>query len=160
MQAVNAILVPTDLTAGSRRALAYAMQLADAFGASLQVIHVLEESFALAGYLEMYAPPGDYLEAAERQARVELEAELTAEQKTRYSASLIVRIGNPTNEILEYLGEHREIDLVVMATAGRGGVARFMMGSVTDRVVRAAACPVLTLHPHDPVEADAGTRAA
>ena len=160
MQAVSAILVPTDFSAGSRRALAYAMQLADAFGASLQVIHVLEESFALAGYLEMYTPPGDYLEAAERQARVEFEAELTAEQKTRYSVSLIVRIGNPTNEILEYLGEHREIDLGVMATAGRGGVARFMMGSVTDRVVRAAPCPVLTMHPHDPVEADAGNRAA
>ena len=63
MQTVNSILVPTDFSVGSKRALAYAMQLADAFGASLQVIHVLEESFALAGYLEMSAASGDYLEA-------------------------------------------------------------------------------------------------
>ena len=159
MQAVNSILVPTDFSAGSKRALAYAMQLADAFGASLQVIHVLEESFALAGDLELYAA-GDYLEAVKRQARVELEAELTADQKSRYTVSLAVRTGNPTNEILAYLGEHREIDLVVRATAGRGGVARFMMGSVTDRVVRAAPCPVLTLHPRDPAETVAGNRAA
>jgi nucleotide-binding universal stress UspA family protein len=151
MQPVNSILVPVDFSAGSKRALAFAMQLADALGASLHVIHVLEESFALAGYLEMYALPGDYMEVAARQAAIELEAQLTPEQKAHYSAALVVRIGKPANEILGYLAEHREIDLVVMATAGRGGVARFMMGSVTDRIVRAAPCKVLTLHPHDHV---------
>jgi len=159
MQAVNSILVPTDFSEGSKRALAYAMRLADAFGASLHVIHVLEESFALAGYLELYAP-GDYMGAVEQQARVELDAELTADQKSRYAASLVVRTGSSANEILAYLGEHREIDLVVMATAGRGGVARFMMGSVTDRVVRAAPCPVVTFHPRDHAETEAGDRAA
>jgi nucleotide-binding universal stress UspA family protein len=48
----------------------------------------------------------------------------------------------------------------VLATAGRGRVARFMMGSVTDKVVRAAPCPVLTLHPHDHAAEDEGNRAA
>jgi nucleotide-binding universal stress UspA family protein len=47
-----------------------------------------------------------------------------------------------------------------MATTGRGSIARFMMGSVTDKVLRAAPCPVLTLHPHDHVVADEGNRAA
>jgi nucleotide-binding universal stress UspA family protein len=160
MQAVNSILVPTDFSAGSRRALAYATQLADRFGASLHLIHVLEDMFAMAGYLEMYAPPGDYMEAAARQAGAELEIQLEPEQKARYSAVLAVRTGRPAHEILAYLAEHPEIDLVVMATAGRGGVARLMMGSVTDGVVRAAACPVLTLHPHDHAVTDAGDRAA
>jgi nucleotide-binding universal stress UspA family protein len=160
MQAVNSILVPTDFSPGAGRALAYAIQLADVFGASLHLVHVLEDSFALAGYLEMYAPPGDFMEAASRQAGAELEAQLTPEQKARHSAALVVRIGKPAREILEYLAEHPEIDLVVMATAGRGAVARFMMGSVTDRVVRAAPCPVLTMHPHDHLGADPGNRAA
>lgn len=160
MQAVKSILVPTDFSAGSKRARAYAIQLADSFGASLHVIHVLQDSFALSGYMEIYAPPADYLAALERQAQMELEAQLTPEQKARHSVSLVVRVGNPTTEILEYLAEHREIDLVVMATAGRGGVARFMMGSVTDRLVRTARCPVLTMHPQGHVEADAGNRAA
>ena len=152
MKAVNSILVPMDFSAGSKRALAYAIQLAEPFGASLHLIHVLEDSFAMAGYLEMYALPGDYMEAVARQAAAELEAQLTPEQKARYSAALVVRIGRPANEILGYLAEHPEIDVVVMATAGRGAVARFMMGSVTDRIVRAAPCPVLTMHPQDHAE--------
>jgi nucleotide-binding universal stress UspA family protein len=73
---------------------------------------------------------------------------------------MVVRIGRPAAEILAYLAEHPGIDLVVMATAGRGRVARFMMGSVTDKVVRTAPCPVLTLHPHDHAEEGEGNRAA
>lgn len=158
MQAVNSILVPTDFSADSKRALTYAMQLADAFDTSLHVIHVLDDSFALAGYLETYA--GDYMEAAAQQATVQIEALLTPTQKARYSAALVVRIGKPANEILAYLAEHREVGLVVMATAGHGRVARFMTGSITDKVVRAAPCPVLTLHPHDRAEEEAPNRAA
>jgi nucleotide-binding universal stress UspA family protein len=134
------------------------MQLADTFGTSLYVIHVLDDSFALAGYLEMYA--GDYMETAARQAAEQLESLLTPEQKARYSSALVVRIGKPANEILGYLAEHREVELVAMATAGRGRVARFMTGSVTDKVVRAAPCPVLTLHPEDHVEEAPANRAA
>jgi nucleotide-binding universal stress UspA family protein len=119
---------------------------------------VLDDSFALAGYLEMYG--GDYMETAGQQAGAQLEGLLTPEQKNRYSAALAVRIGKPAHELLAYLGEHREIDLVVMAMAGHGRVARFMMGSVTDKVVRASPCPVLTLHPHDHVGEGAGNRAA
>jgi nucleotide-binding universal stress UspA family protein len=158
MQPVNSILVPTDFSANSKHALEYAIQLADTFGASLHVIHVLDDSFALGGYLEMYA--GDYMEAANRQAAVQLEALLTPEQKARYSAAVVVRNGKPATEILAYIAEHHDIGLVVMATTGRGSVARFMMGSVTDKVVRAAPCPVLTLHPNDHVEEGAGPRAA
>ena len=158
MQAVNSILVPVDFSAGSKHALAYAIRLVGTFGASLHVIHVLDDSFALAGYLETYA--GNYMETAEQQAGAELEDLLTPGQRTRYSPALVVRIGRPAVEILQYLAEHPEIDLVVTATAGRGRVARFMTGSVTDKVVRAAPCPVLTLHPHDHVAEDEGNRAA
>ena len=77
-----------------------------------------------------------------------------------YLAALVVRNGKPASEILAYIAEHHDIGLVVMATTGRGGVARFMMGSVTDKVVRAAPCPVLTLHPNDRVEEQAPNRAA
>ena len=158
MRAVNSILVPVDFSASSTHALAYAIRLADTFGASLHVIHVLDDSFAVAGYLETYV--GDYMESAARQAGAELEGLLTPKQKARYSAALVVRIGKPANEILAYLAEHREVGLVVMATAGRGRVARFMTGSITDKVVRAAPCPVLTLHPHDRAEEEAPNRAA
>ena len=61
------------------------------------------------------------------------------------------RLGNPAAEILDRLEEEPNIDLVVMATHGRGGVARLLMGSVTEKIIRSAPCPVLTLreHPQD-----------
>jgi nucleotide-binding universal stress UspA family protein len=107
MQAVNAILVPVDFSAGSRHALAYATRLAGTFGASLHVVHVLDDSFALAGYLETYA--GHYMETAAKQAAAELEEVLTPEDKTRFSAALEVRVGKPVGEILAYLTEHPEM---------------------------------------------------
>ncbi|MGH9372477.1 MAG: universal stress protein [Vicinamibacterales bacterium] len=161
MPAIKTILVPTDFSAASERALRYACDLADVFGASLHVIHVLENPFIPGGYMEMYAaPPGDYLESLDRQARAHLDTVLTAEQKSRYSAELALRSGAPAQQILEYAKEHGAIDLVVISTTGRGGVARLVMGSVTNKIVRTAPCPVLTLHPHDRIETGTGHRAA
>lgn len=161
MTPVKIILVPTDFSPASKRALRYACQLAAAFGASLHIIHVLENPFAQAAFGEMYvAPPGDFLEELDRRARAELEAQLSAEENAKYSAVFILRAGAPAHEILEYLNEQGAIDLVVMATAGRGGVARLMMGSVADKVVRAAPCPVLTLHPDNRADVGSTSRAA
>ena len=56
-----------------------------------------------------------------------------------------MRLGRPTDEIVRYASEH-EIDLIVMGTHGREGVARMLLGSVAEKVVRRAACPVLTVH--------------
>ena len=161
MRVIKTILVPTDFSAASKRALRYACDVADAFGASVHVMHVLVNPFGPGAFMEMYAPPSDdYLEKIDRQARAELDAQLTAEEKVKYSAVFIIRMGTPAQEILEYVREHGTIDLVVMATAGRGGVARLLMGSVADKIVRAAPCPVLTLHPEDQANAEFTYRAA
>ena len=161
MEPIKVILVPTDFSPSSGRALRYACSVADAFGASLHIIHVLENPFVPAAYNEMYLPPpGDYLEELGRRRRAELEAQLTAEEKRKYSAVFVMRVGAPAQEILAYLNEQGAIDLVVMATAGRGGVARLMMGSVADKLVRSAPCPVLTLHPPDRADAGPTYRAA
>ena len=161
MGAIHTILVPTDFSPASAHALRYARELADAFGASLHVLHVVENPFAPGAFMEMYTPPpGDYLVMLETEAGKHLDSVLTEEEKVRYSAVLALRIGTPAQQILEYLQEHGAIDLVVMATTGRGGVARLMLGSVTDRLVRSAPCPVLTIHPHDPEQPRARHRAA
>ena len=161
MQPIKIILVPTDFSPASKRALRYACHLADATGASLQIIHVMENPYLPNAFSGYYAPlPGEFLEDLDRRTRAELEAQLTAEEKTRYSAVFVLRMGSPAHEILEYLNDQDAIDLVVMATAGRGGVARLMMGSVADKVVRAAPCPVLTLHPAEQVATGTTFRAA
>ena len=70
---------------------------------------------------------------------------LSEEEKAKYQPKLVYRTGATADEILDYLREQGDIDLVVMATHGRGGAARLMMGSVADKIVRAAPCPVLTI---------------
>jgi universal stress protein A len=147
--AVKNILVPTDFSAASEAAVRYAYELALALGARLHVLHVLENPFAPGAFMEMYSPPpSDYFTELQRQTEEKLRTSLSEEQKTRVGAELSTRMGVPSSEILDRLDEQPAIDLVVMATHGRGGVARLVMGSVTDKVIRAAPCPVLTLREH------------
>lgn len=149
--AVKNILVPTDFSAGSEEAVRYALDLAVSLGATLHVVHVLEDPFAPGAFMEMYSPPpAEYFIDMERQADERLRASLTAEQKQQCPVVMTTRMGVPATEILARLQEEPTIDLVAMATHGRGSVARFVMGSVTDKVIRAAPCPVVTMreHPH------------
>jgi nucleotide-binding universal stress UspA family protein len=149
MTRIKTILVPTDFSAASKQALRYACGLADAFGASLHLLHVTENPFIPGGYMEFYAAPPDLLAQLERDALRLLETSLTAEERERYNVVLVSRIGAPAQQILDYLAERTNIDLVVMGTHGRGAIARLMMGSVAERVVRAAPRPVLTIRPDD-----------
>jgi len=161
MAVITTILVPTDLSAESDRALAYACDLAHALGASLHILHVVEDPFAAGAFMEMYTPPpAGYVDRMERDAQARLDTLLTPERKARYAAVTVTRIGAPARQILEYVREHPAIGLIVMATAGRGGVARLMMGSVADKVVRTAPCPVLTLHRDEHPQPASAHRAA
>ena len=161
MQVIRNILVPTDFSAASTSALRSACKVADAFGASVHVLHVFEKPFGRETFLEMYPPPPqEYVEALDRQARADLDAQLTMDEKAKYSAVLTMRMGVPAPEILRYIHEHGALDLVVMATAGRGAVARLLMGSVADKIVRAAPCPVLTMHPGEQGDANVTEEAA
>jgi len=145
MPPIKKILVPTDFSEASKESLRYACTLADALHASLHIIHVNQNPYVPGGFLDFYVPPPGFFEEAERATSRDLEALLTAEEKTRYGATLVHRTGAPAYEILDYLREQGDIDLAVMATHGRGGAARLMMGSVADKIVRAAPCPVLTI---------------
>ena len=150
MQPIKTILVPTDFSAPADRALAYARSLADACGASLHLLHVIEDPFAGGVYMGMVgAPPEGYFEHLDQQSRARLAGLLTEADQKKYSVVLATRMGQAVTEILGYVRDHGAIDLIVIATAGRGAVARMLMGSVTDKIVRMAPCPVLTIHPHD-----------
>jgi universal stress protein A len=145
MSGIKKILVPTDFSKASRQSLRYACTLADALHASLHIIHVNQNPYMPGGFLDFYVPPPDFFQEIERATSRDLEALLTAGEKTKYGAVFVHRTGAAAYEILDYLREQGDIDVVVMATHGRGGAARLMMGSVADKVVRAAPCPVLTI---------------
>ena len=154
MPRIKTILVPTDFSAASEHALAYARDLADASGATIHLLHVFDNPFAAGAFMEMYTPaPDDYVERIERQALRQLEALLTAEQKARYAPTFAARMGLPAQQILQYAEEHGAIDMIVLSTGGHGRVARLLLGSVADKVVRMAPCPVVTVHPHDRTDA-------
>ena len=160
MTDLNKILVPTDFSPASAEALKQACALAEALHAELCVLHAVEQPYPLSVPIDFYSPPPEgFAEQREREAREQLEALLTPDQKERYHAAMELRHGDPVRAVLQYLYEHGAVHLVVMATHGRGGVARLMMGSVADKIVRMAPCPVLTVRVPDGHEPDV-TRAA
>jgi universal stress protein A len=138
------ICVPVDFSDTSVAALNYAKALADAFHAKLHLLHVLVNWF----------PDGDfpispqvYLEL-EKSAKAQLERQLTQQDVAKYRAKLELVSG--TSEFVEIVRYARDqkIDLLVMGTHGRGPIAHMLLGSVAEKVVRKAPCPVLTVrHP-------------
>ena len=161
MSHIQSILVPVDFSTASDRALATARDLATAFGATIHLLHVFETPLAMGAFMDMYTPaPDDYVESLATRARAQLEALLMEQERTGGRAVVAVRRGMPGDEILKYAREHGAIDLIVLATSDRGRVARLMMGSVADLIVRSAPCPVLTVHAHDRDEARERGRAA
>lgn len=140
------ILVPTDFSSPSDAALATAKALAAQFGASIQLLHVLDDPYATAACATDacgYLPPG-LKESWQRQAQAHLDAQLTEAERAQFRATTNVVFGSPATSIVEYARDNR-MNLIVMGTHGRGGVAHLLLGSVTERVVRTAECPVLTV---------------
>jgi len=107
--------------------------------------------------LERLAASGRHGTPAEREANERLRQMLPACQPQATGASLVTRAGDPVREIVSYAAE-TNADLVVLGTHGRGPVAHMLMGSVAERVVRTAPCPVLTVrHPQHEFVSDVQT---
>jgi nucleotide-binding universal stress UspA family protein len=119
------ILVPHDFSETSEAAMKYATELARIFGATLYVLHVSEA-------------------AVDDALRERLLKTVTTRDQSEFNPNFEVRYGATPMEIVRYANE-RNIDLIVMGTHGRGFMAHAVMGSVTEKVVRNAACPVLAL---------------
>jgi nucleotide-binding universal stress UspA family protein len=149
MITLRQILVPTDFSEPSDKAIRYAEAFAQAFGGTtVHFLHVVESTF-----LQGWTPDGyvgalpEYRERMEREARQALEARVAASELPRSAIRLATRVGHPVVEILRYAKEEA-VDLIVLGTHGRSRLGHLLMGSVAERVVRTAPCPVLTVrHP-------------
>jgi universal stress protein A len=140
---VKRILVPVDFSKSSGNALRYGCALAEKFSAEVHLLHVTDPLKG-PGYLP---PPEEWLEELQQQARKELEKLPEPGLAGRLSVRREIRSGFPFTEIIGYAREHG-IALIVMGTHGRSGLAHVLLGSVAERVVRKAPCPVLTVrHP-------------
>jgi nucleotide-binding universal stress UspA family protein len=143
--ALKQLLLATDFSDPSAAALDYAKAFAEAFDATIHVLHVVEDLAAHAWTTEVYvaALPGVH-EEMERQARARLDAVFSAEERQRFRVRPELRLGSPFVEIVRYARD-QQIDLIIMGTHGRGPIAHVLLGSVAERVVRKAPCPVLTV---------------
>jgi nucleotide-binding universal stress UspA family protein len=131
------ILVPIDFSTSSDAALAYARQLAGSFDSSLHLLHVCEPVFLRA----VVGDPRD----RETAMLNRLEARLTDEDRSRFRALTAVEQSDvPADEIVRF-ARLKDIELIVMGTHGRAGMAHLLLGSVAERVVRTSPCPVVTL---------------
>jgi nucleotide-binding universal stress UspA family protein len=145
MLAIKTILVPTDFSEASQSALEYATGLAAAFGATIHVVHVMEDLLAHAWSAEVYvASMPNLREEIEKEAQERLAAMMTDEDRIRFRALTVIVAGNPFLEIVRY-AKANAIDLIVMGTHGRGPIAHMLLGSVAEKVVRKSPCPVLTV---------------
>jgi nucleotide-binding universal stress UspA family protein len=143
---LNRILVPTDFSETADYALAYAKDLAARLGASLHLVHVYSDPYAAAAYApEVYASvPAEVRQRALEEVRERLLERLDASEECRFRGSRGVVRGLVAPQIVDY-ATSQNIDVIVMGTHGRRGVAHLLLGSVAEHVVRTAGCPVLTV---------------
>jgi nucleotide-binding universal stress UspA family protein len=146
MIVLKKILVATDFSEPSDAALAYGRELARTFNAQLIVAHVTDDVSAHAyGGPDaiVFAPDlqGEIDEAARRQ----LDALVFAEDRHDLGALTIVLRSKIVWAAITDYARDTDVDLIVLGTHGRGAVAHLLIGSVAERVVRMAPCPVLTV---------------
>ena len=146
MIALKNILVATDFSEPAAVALAYGRDLARTFNARLHVVHFVNDVH--------YAPElglvgAELQKDLERVAWRDLDAIITSDDTRTLALVTDVRTSiNAAAGIVDY-AKKNAIDLIITGTHGRGAVKHLLMGSVAERVVRTAPCPVLTVHAHE-----------
>jgi nucleotide-binding universal stress UspA family protein len=158
MITVKNILVATDFGEASDSALRYGRELAGRFSATLHVLHVVENFYVTTFGAETYAAIVPEMQREiEESARKRLdEALIDSDRSGPATKPVVITSGSPAYAIVDYARENG-IDLIVLGTHGRGALAHLLMGSVAERVVRVASCPVLTVRnpEHEFVRPDA-----
>ena len=140
------ILVPIDFSEPSEAAFEYAKALAVQFDGRLHLLHVVPEPFVYPWGAEGAALPlGEMMMDAERTTKERLAGFVPVGDPLAGRVTVSTELGVPFNRILHY-AETEGTDLIVMGTHGRGTVGHLLLGSVTERVVRKATVPVLTVH--------------
>jgi nucleotide-binding universal stress UspA family protein len=143
MTSIKRILVPTDFSEPADEALNYAFDLAQTMGATVSLAHVFEDPFQPAFYSEQYVPmPTDFRDDILAHIYRQLAERVARSGRSDTSSEVLT---GPTAPAIVDLARKQKADLIVMGTHGRHGVAHLLIGSVAERVVRTATCPVLTV---------------
>ncbi len=163
MPAIRRILCPVDFSEGSEQALRYAVELAKAVGASVTVLHAYETPM-------QWVPAGIAYDAGEPGALFDLEHQKQAlrdkleETRANAGASGVelhaTLVEGPAAQTITDQAGELQADMLVMSTHGRRGLDHLLLGSVAERVVRLAKCPVLTLRMQESESASPSSKPA
>ena len=137
------ICCAVDFSEPSRAALERAVELAARLDADLTLLHVCTPAFPCADVLYEMGEPSDGMAEGPTQARLDTWRR-QAERALGRSVRVTLLTGNPAREIARFAD--RGVDMLVVGTRGPAGLGRLVMGSVAERVVRDATCPVLVVH--------------
>ncbi|MFC7045671.1 universal stress protein [Halobacteriaceae archaeon GCM10025711] len=133
------ILLPTDGSEGTERAMEHAFAVADQYGSTVHAVHVVDTSLHTA-----YSVEQSVVESLVEAGREPVEQIEQAGSEAGIEVTGTVLEGIPDEQILRYARDN-DVDLIVMGTHGRTGVGRYLLGSVTEKVVRASDIPVMTV---------------
>jgi nucleotide-binding universal stress UspA family protein len=152
MIALNTILLPTDGSVCSGKAMAYALAFAQQFCARVVALHVMDQRWEGQTRRTFGEVRPDVLQEARERAEEEARGIVAtvADAGTKVSVVVETRLvtGTPVEQIV-HLAKELPADLIIMGTHGRTGVSYVFLGSVAEKVVRRAPCPVLTVRPKE-----------
>jgi nucleotide-binding universal stress UspA family protein len=142
----NKILVPIDFSEYTDDIIKYATEIAQKFGSSIYLIHVIPNMDYFTPYESFMAAENIVTVQKGIEGEVAKDLEEVGRKITGIKTTNIIRTGVAFVEIIDYV-RSEGIDLVIMGTHGRGGLEHILIGSVAEKVVRKSPCPVLTIRP-------------
>jgi nucleotide-binding universal stress UspA family protein len=142
---LKTVLVATDFSAPSDAAIAYGREFARTFGAKLVVLHVAENIMTRYAFEGAVPLTLDVQVDYEKSLAARLQETLTDEDRRELNAEGILRTSNSPADAIVEVAKQEHADVIILGTHGRKALAHFFLGSVAERVVRLAPCPVLTV---------------
>lgn len=148
-RSIKKILLPVDFTHACSSSKEYACLIAGLLNAELHVLHVLPDNLPQPATSDTWLAPTEmpHLKIVE-DAETLLVSSVKNSRIDERLVHCVVRFGNAVDQIVKYADDN-QIDLIVIATHGRKGLSHAIIGSVAEKVVRLAKCPVLTVHPQE-----------
>jgi nucleotide-binding universal stress UspA family protein len=147
-ESLDLILVPTDFSPRSCEAFSWAATLAKQFDAKILIVHVISEEQAD----KMVSVPGNpwerVLEKGHNKMVEDFNSCLVSEFGAEQDKETLVAVGQAHTRIVD-IAKERNASVIVMTTHGRTGLAHFVMGSVAEKVMRSAPCPVFSVKPRN-----------
>jgi nucleotide-binding universal stress UspA family protein len=143
---ISRILLATDFSKSAQQAQSYASQFAQALGADLHLLTIVVPPLPLPGPNSSWTMPETIVPSMITDAKAHL-AELAKTIQLTSGGRIVcsVESGFPVEVIIDYTKKH-QIDFLVIGTHGHRGLSRLLLGSVAEKIVRLAPCPVLTVH--------------